>query len=116
MYNNYLVDNIIINKIKIWNNLPINYKKNEYLIKTNYVSIILFWKNNCIILKEIIINKEFRGRKIFTNLIIELEKLNQNIKIQSIFNRKLFKTMIKKKWKPIDNNWSVFYNSKINHK
>lgn len=44
MSNNNLVDNIIINKIKIWNNLPINYKKNEYLLKTNNVSIILFWK------------------------------------------------------------------------
>ena len=110
MSNNNLVDNIIINKIKIWNNLPINYKKNEYLLKTNNVSIILFWKENCITIKEIIINREFRGRKLWTNLVIELEKLNENIKIQSIFNRILFESMVKKGWKAIDNNWSVIYN------
>ena len=108
--NNNLIDNIIINKIKIWNNLPIDYKKKQYLLKSNYISIILFWKKNTIIIKEIIINKNFRNRKIWTNLVIELEKLNQNIKIQTIFNRKLFDFMIKIGWKGIDNNWSVIYN------
>ena len=73
--NNNLIDNVIINKIKIWNNLPIDYKTKEYLLKSNYISIILFWKKNIIIIKEIIFYKKYRGKKLFTNLIIELEKI-----------------------------------------
>ncbi len=110
MCNNSLIDNIMINKIKIWNNLPINYKQKEYSLKSQYVSIILFWKKKTIIIKEIIINKEFRNKKIWTNLVLELEKLNENIKIQSILNRKLYEFMIKIGWKSIDNGWSVIYN------
>jgi|ETNmetMinimDraft_18_1059904.scaffolds.fasta_scaffold03886_4 GNAT superfamily N-acetyltransferase len=104
-----MYDRILIKKIKIWLNLPQKYKKNEIELNSQYGIIIILYKNNMMIIKSIYIYPEYRGQKIWTNLVIELEKLNIIIKLQSILNQKLFKFMINRGWKKVDNELSVYF-------
>ena len=61
------------------------------------------------IIKSIYIDTKFRGQKIWTNLVIELEKLNIIIKLQSVLNQKLLNFMIKRGWQKAINELSVYF-------
>ena len=104
-----LNDEILLRKIKIWIKLPYEYKKNEKELTSNYAKIIVAWKSNFMIIKSINIDTKFRGQKIWTNLVIELEKLNIIIKLQSVLNEKLLNFMIRRGWKKVFNELSVYY-------
>ena len=104
-----LNDEILLRKIKIWIKLPYEYKKNEKELTSNYAKIIVVWKSNFMIIKSINIDTKFRGQKIWTNLVIELEKLNIIIKLQSVLNEKLLNFMIRRGWKKVFNELSVYY-------
>ena len=104
-----LNDEILLKKIKIWIKLPYEYKKNEKELTSNYAKIIVVWESNFMIIKSIYIDSKFRGQKIWTNLVIELEKLNIIIKLQSVLNEKLLNFMIRRGWKKVFNELSVYY-------
>lgn len=104
-----MFDEILLKKIKIWIKLPLKYKKNEKELISNYSKIIVVWKYNIMIIKSIYIDTKFRGQKIWTNLVIELEKLNIIIKLQSVLNRKLLNFMIKRGWQKAINELSVYF-------
>ena len=104
-----MFDEILLKKIKIWIKLPLKYKKNEKELISNYSKIIVVWKYNIMIIKSIYIDTKFRGQKIWTNLVIELEKLNIIIKLQSVLNQKLLNFMIKRGWQKAINELSVYF-------
>ena len=60
-------------------------------------------------LDDLYVSPEYRGQKIWTNLVNELEKLNIIIKLQSILNQRLLKFMIKCGWKKAINELSVYF-------
>jgi len=103
-----MFDDILLKKIKIWINLPIEYKRNEKQLNSDYGNIIIIWKNDMMIIKGIYIYKEFRGKQIWTNLVNELEKLNIIIKLQSILNVNLLNFMIKRGWEKANDELSVY--------
>ena len=108
------MDSIIKKKIIIWLNLPITYKLKIQNLKSMKSSLILYWNNNCIIIKEILIFKQFRRTGICKFIIINLEELaikyNFRIKIQSILNPYLWNFLKDKNWKKIKNELSLLWN------
>ena len=61
-------DTILFKKIKIWLNLPINYRIKKEL-SSCYATIVIEWKNDIMIICSIFIHPEFRSCGIFTNLL-----------------------------------------------
>ena len=105
----------IKNKIKIWYNLPVNYKKIYYQIKFTVGSIILKQIHNIIIIKELFILSDFREKGIIKSVINFLETDNifreNKIKIQSIINKKLWKFFRKRSnWYPVTGEYSMILN------
>jgi GNAT superfamily N-acetyltransferase len=104
-----MIDDILLKKIKIWINLPLKYRLQEKELVSNYGYITVIWENNIMVIKSVYIYKEYRGQKIWTNLVDELEKLNIIIKLQSILNQRLLKFMIKCGWEKAINELSVYF-------
>jgi len=107
-----ITDIILLKKIKIWLNLPINYKTKKEL-SSKYGTIVVAWENNIMIIYSIFIHPEFRSCGIFSNLLEQLEQLNINIKLQSILNKRLYDFMLKRGgWKKMNTELSIFYENK----
>ena len=105
-------DTILFKKIKIWLNLPINYRIKKEL-SSCYATIVIEWKNDIMIICSIFIHPEFRSCGIFTNLLKQLEQLNINIKLQSILNKRLYDFMLKRRgWNKMNAELSVVLNKK----
>lgn len=112
-----MFDKVLLQKIKIWLKLPVECKQNEKEINSNYANIILVWEQDVLIIKSIYIQPECRGKKIWTNLVSELENLHINIKVQSVLNKSLLTSMNKRGWETLNEELSVYfpkYLSKIN--
>jgi len=101
-------DKILLKKIQIWLDLPLRYRKKEKQLSSKYGNIIIKL-DNMLIIKEIFIYKDYRGLGIWSNLISELEKLNINIKVQSVLNQRLMKFLINRGWKSLDYELSVIW-------
>lgn len=102
-------DTILFKKINIWLNLPLKYRIKRKL-SSKYGIIVVKWESNMMIIYSIFIHPDFRSCGIFTNLLEKLEKLNINIKLQSILNKRLYNFMRKRKgWEKMNNELSVIY-------
>lgn len=104
-----IADTILLKKIKIWLNLPINYRIQKELM-SQYGTIVVAWENDMMIICSIFIYPEFRSCGIFSNLLKQLEQLNINIKLQSILNKRLYDFMLKRNgWKKMNTELSVIF-------
>ena len=109
-----------IKKINIWLNLPTKYKENYYPLKIQAGTIIIKQIHNLIIIKEIYFLPEFREKGLLKRIIKYFENNNllreNNIKIQSILNKKLWNFLDKRaEWFRVKDEYSMILNCNRTH-
>ena len=104
-------DNILFRKLQIWYKLPEKYTNYYNTLSSNYGTIEVKKDIRLLIIKSIWIKPEYRGMGIWGNLLGELEKLNVEIKLQSVLNSRLCEYMKKRKgWRRMNSELSFIYN------
>jgi len=104
----------MIRRIEIFVSLPKEYSKKYTDIKNNSISLNVALTNNELILHEVFVHKEKRGKGYWTNFIPLLEQFvishKLKLKIQSVLNRNFMINILKRKqWKNYPNELSVMF-------
>ncbi len=103
-------DNYLLRLLQIWYKLPEEYTNDYHTLTSNYGTIEVKIDIRRLIIKSIWIKPEYRGLGIWGNLLNELEKLNVEIKLQSVLNSRLYEYMIKRKgWRKMSSELSMIY-------